>query len=254
MFDAEGEIVVKGASWALAPALLVAGCEQRPGPRAEDRPVVRIDPAILKAGRDRTAATVAQPAAPPSEDDIRADVIATREQVCASAAAGVETEGSSAFDHALAEEQRKSPGRDVDRARLVRSLNLTPAAARGDLARLRALIAQGADVNLHGPVDFTLSPLAWSARCDHPFAVDLLVRAGARVNQPLEWGFGRARYTNSSALIWASRSGADRAAESLLAHGARPMREVAHNHEGFTQGETPAEAAPTLTMKRRLSR
>lgn len=248
----------------LVAMLVGVGCE-----RHEATPKLRVDPAVLKAMRDKDArekaaaekarrdkdekAAADARAHPPTDAELLADAVAWREQECASTGQWGEGEDNWMFDYALERAQRERGGREPERARLGRSISLIPAAARGDLARLRLLIRQGADVNFHLPLDVSLSPLAWAARCDHPEAVDLLVRAGARVNKPLLWAWGRASYTNSSALIWASRGGSARAIEALLRRGARPMRETVETEDGFAPGQTPYEVAPTRALKRRLA-
>jgi hypothetical protein len=246
----------------LVAILAGAGCGREASPAK-----LRVDPAALKAAReqaarDRAAGEQAADEArakvrPPSGAEELRGLIAWRKEECEATGRQPVDDDWWMIGAALEENRHRGWarfGQNPDREQLKRSLSLIPAAARGDLAELRRLISRGADPNIDVPVDFALSPLAWAARCDQVEAVDLLVRSGARVNKPLGWGIGRANYTNSSALIWASRGAADRAVERLLQLGARPMREIVHSADGDRPGETPAEAAPTLALKRRLAR
>jgi hypothetical protein len=240
----------------MAAVLGGAGCERAASPP------LHVDPAVLKAAREKAQREEAEREAveakaravlrpEPSEADRLRDLIAWRNEECDRTGRDSIQDDPEMVQTALARGRLRSSVQNTERVK--RSLALIPAAARGDLPELRRLLSQGADPNIDVPRDFTLSPLAWAARCDRVAVVDLLVRAGARVNKPLGWGWGRASYTNSSALIWASRRGAERTANRLLQLGARPMREVVHSEDGDARGETPAEAAPTRALKRRLA-
>lgn len=240
---------------ALVMVVLLSGVGCKPAAA----PTIRVDPVALKQAREKAAREEAEQAAAeakaravarraPSEAEQLRVLVAERKETC-------EVAGRyRVYENPTFVEAARARFRDKNPQQVKRSLALIPAAARGDLADLRRLLARGADPNIDLTVDFTLSPLAWAARCDHVEAVELLVRAGARVNKPLGWGWGRASYSNSSALIWASRAGADRAVERLLRLGARPMREIVHSDEGAAPGETPAEVAPSEAIRRRLAK
>ena len=124
---------------------------------------------------------------------------------------------------------------------------LTWAAFRGDVAILKMLIEAGADVNIPTGLGTALAQAAWADRTD---AARMLLKHGARVNQPgPRDGF--------TALHWAASSEERDAAlvKLLLSNGANPNAEGGEEVDAFLgrtqtplmlarqRGETPIFAA-----------
>ncbi len=93
---------------------------------------------------------------------------------------------------------------------------------RGDVGRVRLLLALGADPN--GLSDYNCNPtfefsypIEGASLKNHPDIIHLLVKAGARVNVSDSEG--------SSPLCYAAREGATDAAKALLAYGASTTRD-----------------------------
>lgn len=111
----------------------------------------------------------------------------------------------------------------ADRLRRERlSIHLYRAAARGDVERLKGLIAIGADANYGVYWDQWGTPLARAAACNRAGAVEALIEAGAQPNRRFQYAFARSEFSGSTALIWAAQYGAVDAVRVLLAHGADP--------------------------------
>ena len=100
------------------------------------------------------------------------------------------------------------------------------AAKNGDEAALRALVAEGVDVNATAGDGSTA--LLWASHRDLPASVELLIEAGADVN--------RANDLGATPLWAAGENGGVAVAELLLDAGADPNRALRH-------GETPLMAA-----------
>jgi ankyrin repeat protein len=103
------------------------------------------------------------------------------------------------------------------RARLDRKLGglkLISASARGDVASVRMLVKSGVDPNYQSKADDWATPLGWAAQCNHPETIRTLVSAGAKVNK--QFGYFSDGGHSTTALIWASESGATNAVEVLI--------------------------------------
>ena len=99
-------------------------------------------------------------------------------------------------------------------ARDVRIEALNAACWRGDVGRVRLLLALGADPNENCSSAFQFSyPIENAAWNNHPEIIHLLVKAGASVNVSNSEG--------GSPLCTAAREGATEAAKALLSYGAR---------------------------------
>ena len=105
-------------------------------------------------------------------------------------------------------------------------LRLVEAAAKADLAEVRALIQQGQDVN--APYGDGATALHWAVHWDHQEMAKLLVRAGAAVNAANDLGV--------TPLWLASENGSAAMVERLLKAGANP-------NVALASGETPLMAA-----------
>ena len=103
---------------------------------------------------------------------------------------------------------------------------LVEAAARADVAQVRALIRQGADVN--APYGDGATALHWAAHRDDRELADLLIRAGAAVDASNDLG--------ATPLWLAGQNGSAALAERLLTAGANP-------NVALASGETPLMAA-----------
>lgn len=90
--------------------------------------------------------------------------------------------------------------------------DLANAAANGDLGSVRALVANGANLNLRDPEGYT--PLIWAAQHGQAQVAAYLIEHGANVN-PLDNG----GYTP---LMWATQEGYYDTVSVLLSHGANP--------------------------------
>jgi ankyrin len=105
-------------------------------------------------------------------------------------------------------------------------LRLVDAAKNGDGGVLRALLKQGADVNVPEPDGTTA--LHWAAYWDDGESADLLIRAGARVNAANDLG---------ATPLWAAcENGSAAMVERLLQAGADP-------NAALLSGETPLMTA-----------
>ena len=103
---------------------------------------------------------------------------------------------------------------------------LVEAAARADVAQVRALIRQGVDVNT--PYGDGATALHWAVHRDDRELADLLIRAGAAVDAANDLG--------ATPLWLAGQNGSAALAERLLAAGASP-------NVALVSGETPLMAA-----------
>ena len=103
---------------------------------------------------------------------------------------------------------------------------LVEAAARADVAQVRALIRAGVDVN--APYGDGATALHWAVHRDDPELADLLIRAGAAVDAANDLG--------ATPLWLAGQNGSAALAERLLAAGANP-------NVALVSGETPLMAA-----------
>ena len=105
-------------------------------------------------------------------------------------------------------------------------VRLVEAAAKADVAEVRALIQQGMDVN--APYGDGATALHWAAHWDNQEMANLLIRAGAAVNAANDLGV--------TPLWLAGQNGSAAMAERLLTAGANP-------NIALSSGETPLMAA-----------
>ena len=105
-------------------------------------------------------------------------------------------------------------------------VRLVEAAAKADVAAVRALIQQGMDVN--APYGDGATALHWAAHWDNQEMANLLIRAGAAVNAANDLGV--------TPLWLAGQNGSAAMAERLLTAGANP-------NIALSSGETPLMAA-----------
>jgi len=103
-------------------------------------------------------------------------------------------------------------------ARDTRIEALSTACWRGDVGRVRLLLALGADPNQNCSSAFEFTyPIESAAWNNYPEVIHLLVKAGASVNVSNSEG--------GSPLCTAAREGATEAAKALLSYGARTTTE-----------------------------
>jgi hypothetical protein len=132
--------------------------------------------------------------------------------------------------------------RRIHAIRAYRSVQLIYLSARGDLAHVNRLLAEGADPDVEVKLDADATPLAWAARCNHPALVRRLLRAGAQVNHRFAWGDTQSIHEGSTALIWASDAGLVDMVRLLLRSGARvDFRE--RFHIGYEPQSRPGVSA-----------
>ncbi len=186
---------MKGASWALVLALLVAGCEQKP------RPPIRIEP--TKPYRPPEAGS------PPMDEA----------KVVAGAKAGRETDcrqdGELEWSNLPAGRQRAG-------------LELTAAVARGDGPAVERLLARGADPGFRD--EFGRGPLGMAARCDQAGILRRLLKAGAPLERRYVFQVGALVY-RQTALMIAAQNGSEEAVVALLVAGADPDLEQLGKYE-----------------------
>ena len=103
---------------------------------------------------------------------------------------------------------------------------LVEAAAKADVAQVRALLRQGADVN--APYGDGATALHWAVHRDDQEMANLLIRAGAAVDASNDLG--------ATPLWLAGQNGSAALAERLLTAGANP-------NVALASGETPLMAA-----------
>ncbi len=105
---------------------------------------------------------------------------------------------------------------------LFRSMLLLMAVANNNSRQVRELLRQGADPNLDAE-DSLMTPLITAASCASPEITDLLIQAGAKVNQGSYYEYGGDEETTNSAPIrWAAERGNLEIVQSLLRAGANP--------------------------------
>src|SRR5262249_24599402 len=97
---------------------------------------------------------------------------------------------------------------------LVDPEEMLKAAERGDVARVRQLLAADSTL-VHAKGAYDKTPLHWAAEKNYRELAELLVNAGAEINAEVTWGM--------TPLQWAANMGSRDVAELLLAHGARPQ-------------------------------
>jgi ankyrin repeat protein len=103
------------------------------------------------------------------------------------------------------------------------------------------LLAEGADPNVEGTLDYIATPLALAALCDRPAVARRLIRGGAQVNYRFRYANDMASHEGTTALMWASMGGSLRVVRLLMAHGARAdLRESYYMH-----GEPPRHTGAT---------
>jgi ankyrin repeat protein len=135
-----------------------------------------------------------------------------------------------AHGSAMAVELLVAKGAEVNATNRFGASPILTAAASGDLATVRFLITQGADVNSHSRANEEAvlwgggrSPLMWAAARGDLAMIELLLKAGARINE--EEGFG----TALTQAAWMDRT---EAARLLLKHGAEVN--ATERFSGFT--------------------
>ena len=134
--------------------------------------------------------------------------------------------------------------RGADRARALheyRSAQLIVASARGDLRAVNRLLADGADPNVEGTLDYVATPLALAALCDRPAVARRLIRGGAQVNYRFQYANDTASHEGTTALMWASMGGSLRVVRLLLAQGARADLRESY----FMHGDPPRQTGAT---------
>lgn len=211
---------MKNVAWTIVLALLVAGCGQRADAETE---VLRIAP---KLERPRVGL-------PPIDEAQRvASARDWRERECARV-------GDQTWPE-LPGGRRRS------------GLELTAAAARGDLAAVESLLGKGADPGFATP-DF-MGPLALAAECDRAAVVRRLLKAGAPLEGRYEWSVSNLVY-RQTALMIAAQHGSEGAVEVLLAAGADPNLEQFGRQAGdrdFEPWGATLVLAETNAIARRL--
>ena len=134
---------------------------------------------------------------------------------------------------------RQSPGGPRPNHRQVNRLNraLVAAVTSGDLDRVSALIARGAEVNYRNRDGET--PLTFAAAWDQLAAARVLLDHGADPNAADRHG--------GTALMWAAQHSEPALARALLAAGAEvdardPAGRTALDHAGWRDAADPARA------------
>jgi hypothetical protein len=129
--------------------------------------------------------------------------------------------------------------RGTDRIRALheyRSAQLIVASARGDLRAVNRLLADGADPNVEGTLDYVTTPLALAALCDRPAVARRLIRGGAQVNYRFQYANDMASHEGTTALMWASMGGSLRVVRLLLTQGARADLRENYSCTGIRRG------------------
>jgi ankyrin repeat protein len=125
-----------------------------------------------------------------------------------------------------------------------KSLELTAASARGDVASARELLESGADPNFAVDDGETMGPMAWAALCDNVEILDMLIADGGHVDQVFAFEFGEyPLFTTSLGLAVLVSS--EWSVRALLNAGANPN---SFDHWADTRRNERTSETPLLMM------